>query len=83
MIFGLKRCDGRHTEKLAQRDEQRCASLISIKSPRRQDRLWFWPHEFEVYAMWNGFPHGASLLDLAWLSRLLCRCLHSLHGVVI
>jgi len=71
MIFALKRCDRRHTEKLAQRAEQRCASLISIKSPPRQDRLWFWPHEFEVYAMRNGFPHGVAIgLGLAFAFAL-------------
>jgi hypothetical protein len=71
------RCDRRHTEKLASGPSDAperkincrsplstvewCASLISIKSPPRRDRLCFWPHEFEVYAMRDGFPHGGAI----------------------
>jgi len=85
MIFGLKRCDRRHTEKLASGPSDAperkincrsplstaewCASLISIKSLPRRDRLCFWPHEFD--AMPDGFPHGVAIgLGLAFAFAL-------------
>ena len=47
------------------------ASLISIKLLPRRDRLWFWPLEFEGYAMRDGFPHGVAIgLGLAFAFAL-------------